>query len=279
MDKLEYDSLHKFLVSLGVIFIALPFVVLYFVFSNDVTLISQLDFDGLSLYSQNLLQQQGCLWKIAIIVLPIVCIVLFVAGVILLVIGIINWGKVQKNLDAVIEADRIRHELDNEKMKNSEIFKKATEEVRENEMQANTFEHSAIIKHLDIEDRYFAKILNEWPIWKRRRYSFLRNIKIGKYEYDGVAVSTTDNIDLIFEIKYWRQPRTIQMLRISLERLYKAGANYETLKHRNFSCVLAIVAPESSISSIKKWVESLSHEGAEYDISKIQIQYIAEETI
>ena len=34
MDKLEYDSLHKFLVSLGVIFIALPFVVLYFVFSN-----------------------------------------------------------------------------------------------------------------------------------------------------------------------------------------------------------------------------------------------------
>lgn len=279
MDKLEYDSLHKFLVSLGVIFIALPFVVLYFVFSNDVTLISQLDFDGLSLYSQNLLQQQGCLWKIAIIVLPIVCIVLFVAGVILLVIGIINWGKVQKNLDAVIEADRIRHELDNEKMKNSEIFKKATEEVRENEMQANTSEHSAIIKHLDIEDRYFAKILNEWPIWKRRRYSFWRNIKIGKYEYDGVAVSTTDNIDLIFEIKYWRQPRTIQMLRISLERLYKAGANYETLKHRNFSCVLAIVAPESSISSIKKWVESLSHEGAEYDISKIQIQYIAEETI
>ena len=69
MDKLEYDSLHKFLVSLGVIFIALPFVVLYFVFSNDVILISQIDFDGLSQYSQNLLQQQSFLWKIVIIVL------------------------------------------------------------------------------------------------------------------------------------------------------------------------------------------------------------------
>lgn len=279
MDKLEYDSLHKFLVSLGVIFIALPFVVLYFFFSNDVTLISQVDFDGLSLYSQNLLQQQSFLWKIVIIVLPIVCLVLFVAGVILLAIGIINWRKVQKNLDAVIEADRIRHELDNERMKNSEIFEKATEEVRENETQVNTTEHSAIIKHLDIEDRYFAKILNEWPVWKRRRYSFKRNIKIGKYEYDGVAVSTMDNIDLIYEIKYWKQPRTIQMLRTSLERLYKAGANYETLKHRNFACVLAIVAPEVSISSMKRWVESLSHEDTEYDISKIQIQYIAEETI
>ena len=160
MDKLEYDSLHKFLVSLGVIFIALPFVVLYFVFSNDVILISQIDFDGLSQYSQNLLQQQSFLWKIVIIVLPIACVLLFVAGIILLVTGITNWKKVQKNLDAVIEADRIRHELENEKMKNSEIFEKTTEEVRENELQANVSEHSAIIKHLDIEDRYFAKVVN-----------------------------------------------------------------------------------------------------------------------
>lgn len=279
MDKLEYDSLHKFLVSLGVIFIALPFVVLYFVFSNDVILISQIDFDGLSQYSQNLLQQQSFLWKIVIIVLPIACVLLFVAGIILLVTGITNWKKVQKNLDAVIEADRIRHELENEKMKNSEIFEKTTEEVRENELQANVSEHSAIIKHLDIEDRYFAKVVNEWPVRKKRRYSFLRNIKIGKYEYDGVAVSTMDNIDLIYEIKYWKQPRTIQMLRTSLERLYRAGANYETLKHRNFTCVFAIIAPEAILPSMKRWVESLSHEGAEYDISKIQIQYVAEETI
>ena len=164
-------------------------------------------------------------------------------------------------------------------MKNSEIFEKATEEVRENELQANISEHSAIIKHLDIEDRYFAKVVNEWPVWRRRRYSFWRNIKIGKYEYDCVAVSTMDNVDFIYEIKYWKQPQIIQMLRTSLERLYRAGANYETLKHRNFACVLAIVAPEAILSSMKRWVESLSHEGAEYDISKIQIQYVAEETI
>lgn len=276
MDKLEYDSLHKFLVSLGVIFIALPFIVLYFIFCNDVTLISQVDFDALSLYSKNLLQQQSHLWKIVIIILPIVCIFLFVAGIVLLVIGISNWRKVQKNLDAVIEADRIRHELENDKMKNSEIFEKATEEVRENELQADA---PAVIKHLNIEDRCFVKIIAEWPFWKRRRYSFLRNIKIGEYEYDVVAVSTMDNIDLIYEIKYWTQPRTIQMLKSSLERLYKAGVNYETLKHRNFNCVFAIVAPEKNLSSLKIWVEGLSHEGAKYDISKIQIQYIAEETI
>lgn len=279
MDKLEYDSLHKFLVSLGVIFIALPFVVLYFIFSNDVALISQVDFDGLSLYSQNLLHQQGWLLKITIIVLPIVCVVLFLVGVILLVVGIVNWRKVQKNLDAVIEADRIRHEYDTAKMKNSEILERAAEEVKESEPAINVSDNSVIIQQMDIEDRYFAKVWGEWPTWKRRRYSLWRNIKIGKYEYDGLAVSTTDNIDLIYEIKFWRQPRTIQMLRVTLERLYRAGANYETIKHRNFTCVLAIVTPQETIPSIRRWVESLSHEGTEYDISKIEIQYIAAESI
>ena len=79
--------------------------------------------------------------------------------------------------------------------------------------------------------------------------------------------------------KILTRPRTIQMLRTSLERLYRAGANYETLKHRNFTCVFAIIAPEAILPSMKRWVESLSHEGAEYDISKIQIQYVAEESI
>lgn len=279
MDKLEYDSLHKFLVSLGVIFIALPFVVIYFIFSNDVTLISQVDFDALSLYSQNLLQQQGSLLKITIIVIPVVCVVLFTAGMFLLIIGIRNWKRVQNDLDAVIEADRIRHEYDTAKMRNSEILEKATEEVKECDVSNKAPEQSAIIKHLDIEDRYFSKIWKEWPKWKKRRYICMRNIKVGRLEYDAVAVSTTDNIDLIYEIKYWRQPRSIQMIRNTLERLYSAGVNYETMKSRNFSCVLAIVAPASSISSIRRWVDSLSHEGANYDISKIEIQYITEEDI
>lgn len=279
MDKLEYDSLHKFLVSLGVVFIAIPFLALYFIVGNEVALISQVDFDNLSLYTQSLLEQQRTLLKGIIIVLPIICIALFIAGMLLLWIGIKNWKKVQKNLDAVIESDRVRHELETEKMKNTEIVEKATAEVKEYETSNKTPEHSTIIKHLDIEERYFAKLLNEWPIWKKRRYSFSRNIKIGKYEYDGIAVSSMDNIDFIYEIKYWKQPRTNQLLRASLERLYRAGVNYETKKHRNFICILVIVVPEASIDSIKRWTSSLSHQDAGYDISKIQIEYLAEESL
>ncbi len=276
MDKLEYDSLHKFLVSLGLIFIALPFVVLYFFFSNDFTLISQKEFEELSLFSRNQLQQYECLMNIAIIVLPIICIVLFIAGIILLIIGIRNWKKVQKNLDAAIEADRIKHELDVSKMKNSEILERTIEEVKEAEPSNDTPVQSVIMRHMDIEDRYFSNAL---PKRIMRKYSFRRNVKIGRIEYDGIAVSSVDNTDIIFEIKYWKQPRTTQMLRTSIERLYNAGVNYEVLKHRNFRCVLAIITTLDNIGVMQKWVEHISHEESNYDFSKIEIQYVAEENI
>ena len=69
------------------------------------------------------------------------------------------------------------------------------------------------------------------------------------------------------------------MLRTSIERLYNAGVNYEVLKHRNFRCVLAIITTLDNIGVMQKWVEHISHEESNYDFSKIEIQYVAEENI
>ena len=52
MDKLQYDSLYKFLVSLGIILIALPIAALVYLLNSEPILISQSDFDALSEYSQ-----------------------------------------------------------------------------------------------------------------------------------------------------------------------------------------------------------------------------------
>ena len=106
----------------------------------------------------------------------------------------------QKNLDAAIEADRIKHELDVSKMKNSEILERTIEEVKEAEPSNDTPVQSVIMRHMDIEDRYFSNAL---PKRIMRKYSFRRNVKIGRIEYDGIAVSSVDNTDIIFEIKYW----------------------------------------------------------------------------
>ena len=133
MEKLEFDSLHKFLVSLGLIFIALPFLLLIYLFNSDITLISQEEFDALSSYSQNQIQNKEYLINITLKIFPILFFLMLIVGIILLIIGIRNWKKVQKNLDGLVEADRIKHELDAAQMKQSEVLEKTVEEVKEAE--------------------------------------------------------------------------------------------------------------------------------------------------
>ena len=109
MEKLEYDSLHKFLVSLGIVLIALPFVSLLYILNTDVALISQIEYDQLSQYSQYGLQQREQIMNIILKVLPFLLVIMFITGVILVIVGIRNWEKVQKDLDALIEAERIQN--------------------------------------------------------------------------------------------------------------------------------------------------------------------------
>ena len=276
MEKIEYDSLHKFLVSLGLIFIALPFVFVFFILNKDVKLISQEEFDALSSYSQCHLQGQDYWMDLFVTILPKLCCAFFLVGAFLLFVGIKNWGKVQKDLDAVTAANRIKLELETEEMKQSDKLKQTVEEVQEAGGTTSPPPQSVIMKHMDIEDQYFSKVL---PNAIKRKYFIKRNLKVGKYEYDGIAISKTDNIDLIYEIKIWRQPRSTQMLRTTFERLYSAGVNYETLKHRNFRCVLVIVTTTANLSEMEQWVQRFSHDGVEYDFSNIQIEYVAEEML
>lgn len=56
MDKLQYDSFYKFLVSLGMLLITLPVLAYLYILNTDYELISQNDYDNLSEISI-----QGCM--------------------------------------------------------------------------------------------------------------------------------------------------------------------------------------------------------------------------
>lgn len=279
MEKLEYDSLHKFLVSLGIVLIALPFVSLLYLLNTDVALISQIEYDQLSQYSQYGLQQREQIMNIILKVLPFLLVIMFITGVILVIVGIRNWKKVQKDLDALIEAERIQKELDSSTLKNSEVLAKTESEIKDDFVLEESHiqsQHDRILKYMEIEERYFANAL---PIAFRRRHIFKRNVRIGKYDYDAIAISTESKCDIIFEIKYWRQPMPFSVISNTLHRLYEAGTNYQTVQQRDFSCVLAIIAPKETIERIRKSVEKHIHETSNYNHSQIDIQYIAEEDI
>lgn len=275
MEKLEFDSLHKFLVSLGLILLVLPFALLYLFLNNDVLLISQEEFNALSTYSLNQLQQQERITTFFLFALPIGFVLSFTIGIILLIIGIKNWRKVQQNLDAVVAADRIKHELDAAQLKNSEILERTIHEVQESDSTETSPTQSKIMKYMDIEDLYFTNCL---PLEMKKRYYFRRNIRIGGMTYDGIAISTTDNIDLIYEIKYWKRSQPVQLIYRALTQLYNAGLNYETTKHRNFKCILVIVTSGDNLDSMQKRVDGL-REKSLHEFSTVEIKCIAEESL
>lgn len=275
MDKLEFDSLHKFLVSLGLIFITLPFLLVIYLFNSETLLISQEDFDSLSSYSQNQIHDKEHLINIVLKIFPFLFFLMLVIGIILLIIGIKNWKKVQKDLDGLVEADRIKHELDAAQMKQSEVLEKTVEEVKEAASITVSPEKSALKTYLDAEDHFFK---NGIPSHIKRRYFIKRNIKIGKIEYDGIAISTFDNIDLIYEIKVWKQPHSLSILKTTLERLYNAGINYETYQHRNFKCILVIATTRENLDKMRQWTERLAHDNTTYKFSNIEIQYYIDES-
>ena len=59
MDKLQYDSFYKFLVSLGIVLITLPIFVLLYILNADYILISQNDYNNLSAISKSVDRVSG----------------------------------------------------------------------------------------------------------------------------------------------------------------------------------------------------------------------------
>lgn len=66
MDKLQYDSLYKFFVSLGLVLIILPFATMVYLFNVEPVLISQVEYDLLSGYSLSMIENRNSLYILVI---------------------------------------------------------------------------------------------------------------------------------------------------------------------------------------------------------------------
>ena len=296
MNKPEYGSLHKFLVSLGLILLALPLILLYFFTRTDFLLLTRAEYAKLSDFSLHQLQQYDALMSQLETLFPVLCIVSLAGGIALLYRGIIGWAPVQDDLDRAIKADRLSRELKNKQMSSSEVLEKAVSEAEEaEEVNAPAQENAlppppqpeaapsepepkaedtakaappepaipskpdapskpaasarstaaAARKYLEIESRYFAFLRRSGAL---EHYRLERNIRLDRFSYDAIAVSERDNIDIIYEVKYWRRMSSLASVQSVLQHLESAGVNYERLRRRNFRCVLVIVMPDELIA-------------------------------
>ena len=284
MNNLEYDNIYKFFVSLGIVLMILPIAIAVFLYFAEPILISQTEYESLSDFSLNMIYQRNQLSNVVNIAFPWIAFVAFAAGLLFFIRGLHKWSSQQKVLDEKLKVEAEIQQKTLSQMSSAEVFEKVEKEVKEdivietqnNQESTTDDDHtSRIRKYYEIEDLCFSYFASKY----RNKYIFKRNIRIGRFEYDFIGVSQKDNIDLIFEIKYYRNISAIKRQLFSLfNRLYTSGINYESTVHRNFRCFAVIVTAKEQLSYLRSTIEDYRKTNYE-STNGVEIMCLSEEEL
>ena len=287
MDKLKYDSFYKFLVSLGIILITLPFAGLIYIANFKVTLIDAKDYEQLSEYSQSSLEQKERFFNLIDKYSLCVILISLFLGCLSLIIGGIYWFKMQRLLDKQLHSDTIKKQAEsddllrklsaqqaspsetlNEKLKeveaeNAEIENNKSDNSKTSSAHDSNNDNSAqnstnlaiinasakLIKYFQIEETV-CKILS---LMYSQTHNIKNQVRINNYIFDAIAVAKNDDNDIIFEIKYYKSPHG-GLLRDSINRTLIAKSDYETVYKRSSKLIYIIVTPKDNIK-FKKYIQ------------------------
>lgn len=260
MEKLQYDSFYKFIVSVGVLLIVAPFFLLHFWMSGTYDLeITQQDLEALAPSAAELLSMKLDCVNMVLSKLPIALLTIEIVGVGLFIWGCRKWYSIQKYLDRISELDVKEKNIRLKQMTPQEKIQKITEEaeeMKEADKAADAIEEKTkeerhvdkITLGLQVEKLYFDKLKKEIG----SNYQIRQDVKLDKFEYDIIARSQVDNIDIIYEIKYWDKAVSQTLLERTCARMEAAEVVYENLMHRNKRSVLVIVSNAAAIERMKK---------------------------
>lgn len=187
MEKLQFDSFYKFLVSIGVILIISPAFLLHYLISGSYDIvITEDELSSLSLMSKELIEHKMLCLNFIYKFLPMFCIVLILAGLFLFVLGCYKWSTIQQSaIDKLTDLDIREKQLNIEKMSACEIAEKMV--VKNMEIESESEVNSSIItslrtsssanikKAFEIEDKYYTYILQKYS----KDYIYHKNVRIG----------------------------------------------------------------------------------------------------
>lgn len=254
MDKLQYDSFYKFLVSVGVILIMTPLIGLYYLLCNgNQLLISQSEYDNLSVNSLQFIQQRDDIILHAFSIVPWFLLILFVIGLFCLISGSQKWYDIQRELDEQTKLTTQEKLLHIKHLSPGEVVEKVEKEIS-NDQNLQPFNisdvkkhHSAVVKAIEIENQCFSYIKKQ----NAKYYNVRQNIRIGKIVMDMIAISKRDNIDILYEIKYWPSGISLNDLARVTQRMILIGPAYENSTHRNWKNILLAVTSDENYEKAK----------------------------
>lgn len=263
MDKLQYDSFYKFLVSAGTVLIVAPILgVYYFLCNSRDLIIYKVDLDSLTDASVQLLHQREALLSVVLKYIPWVCLVLFSIGFICLIYGGIKWRKIQLELDEQTKLKTQEQQANVKALTASEIAEKVLNETIDDEEGKIAAKDPAImitsermLKAFQIQDKCFSYIKRTLS---SKYYDVQQNIRINRTDFDIIARAKYENIDYIYEVKYFSKGFHKAQIRDAAQQLLASGNEYAEVMARNCEAILLIVVPDELYETNERSLYSMA---------------------
>lgn len=255
MEKLKYDSLYKFIVSIGIVIIILPFIFIFSLLNNnDIILVKENDINQLTNTAKDIiLLEQNYKYIILSnpIIFTVIVLIFFIVVFLIVWYGIIQWkDKVQKYED---KSRELSNKLLEKQIKSLTIEEKE-EKIKEDieisglETQSNKSNNFSnrqqIFNYINIQEKAYKIIRKEF-----KNYKIFEEVKLEKQMYDCIALDISDyaSYDYIFEIKYFSTIKAIKgkIKKLELMMLEKELLYYNNSK-RNVKTILIIIVENFS---------------------------------
>ena len=267
MEKLQYDSFYKFLVSLGLVLIITPFIGVYYLlnYSNE-NLLTVNKYTELSQKSLGIIEKKENILNLFLTLAPYIFIFTTILGIFLLIYGIIKWKNLQKEIDeqTTIKTKVERTQL--EKLTANEVLQKI-----ESEEEINTKDKKQIYNRIQdaimVEGFCFEYLSNQLS----KDYIVEQNVRIDNSIFDIVALSKKNKSDLIYEIKYYRQGPDLHKYRSMVNRLEHSKEVYEKSMNKTCEATLLIVIPNNSYEKVTRYLKNYQNQVLN---SNIKIEYL-----
>ncbi|MPV86434.1 hypothetical protein [Ostreibacterium oceani] len=291
MQKIDYGDINKFLVSIGLVLIALAVLTPYLYLKEDFGLyIEQSKIDQMQEPIKELItEKQNQVIKFQIFI-PWVSLSFFLLGLTSTIIGLVRWFKRQSKIDEKFDKELQKLDLEITSLTPEEKEEKAKQEVEEIESVEQQVTSSPVVKpstHSDYVKAYMQiekGITEVFENYKSPNFDVLSQQRIGnRYEIDILLQAKTKRfLDRIVEIKYFRNRLSLKIIRDTISRINTQISYYNQASNRRVVPVLLIVYSKETTTAddILKFQNRIIDESQDIpNLNRLNIDFIEENEI
>ncbi|MGF0072159.1 hypothetical protein [Streptococcus orisratti] len=250
LSQVNYETRHKFTVSIGVFFILLPVVLVSYILANSTNLFvyEQSKYAVLSTFSKSILT----FLKYSV---PIFCVFILFLGICFgiksISDGLKDWAEFEK-----IDLEDRNLELEKKKAEYNKILKGVTQEEKDAaiEKEADNFEkpnYQYLEKYRAIENAVIRRIFET----NTENYNIITNKRIDEVIYDVIAFSNTlFKKDIVFEIKYLKSISLLQYNRY-VEQMGEIATTFSKKTNHIPYGKLILVTNKEVFSKVKSFID------------------------